>query len=240
MSSSEQAALVALQEIDTSIDRQRHRRASLPQRDQLARIESELAAATGARDRLASVVGELAARQEQLEADLAGAEARIKEINLRLSSGQGGAGRDVVALTETVDHLRERVSALEDRILEAMDERAPHDQQLAALEEQITRLGNGRDTARAVLETEETAIDTEIASLAGARESAAGEVTAEHRAIYERLRSRLDGVAVSHLVGDRCDGCHLTLPATELDRIKRLPPETIVYCDQCGRILVRN
>ena len=37
----------------------------------------------------------------------------------------------------------------------------------------------------------------------------------------------------------RCSGCHLALPATEIDRIKREAPDTIVLCDQCGRILVR-
>ena len=30
-----------------------------------------------------------------------------------------------------------------------------------------------------------------------------------------------------------------TLPATELDRIKRGGPDAVVLCDQCGRILVR-
>ena len=37
-----------------------------------------------------------------------------------------------------------------------------------------------------------------------------------------------------------CMGCHLQLPATEVDRLKRLEPDTLVFCDQCGRILVRE
>ena len=35
-----------------------------------------------------------------------------------------------------------------------------------------------------------------------------------------------------------CSGCHLTLPATEIDRIKKAPPDAFFTCDQCGRILV--
>ena len=55
---------------------------------------------------------------------------------------------------------------------------------------------------------------------------------------YERQRARLEGVAVARLVGGRCDGCHLTLPAVELDRIRHESAGTLEYCEQCGRILV--
>jgi hypothetical protein len=56
---------------------------------------------------------------------------------------------------------------------------------------------------------------------------------------YERLRQRLGGVAVALLVGSSCGGCHLTLAAGEIDAIRRLPPDALVTCAQCGRILVR-
>jgi predicted nucleic acid-binding Zn-ribbon protein len=47
-------------------------------------------------------------------------------------------------------------------------------------------------------------------------------------------------VAVARLVGNHCDGCHLTLPAMELDRIRHLPEDELVTCEQCGRILVHG
>ncbi|MBV8462123.1 MAG: hypothetical protein JO368_02430, partial [Acidimicrobiales bacterium] len=37
----------------------------------------------------------------------------------------------------------------------------------------------------------------------------------------------------------RCDACHLTLPAVDLDRIRHLPPEEVATCPECDRILVR-
>jgi hypothetical protein len=45
---------------------------------------------------------------------------------------------------------------------------------------------------------------------------------------------------VARLVGNHCDGCHLTLPSMELDRIRHLAEREVVTCDQCGRILVRS
>ena len=41
------------------------------------------------------------------------------------------------------------------------------------------------------------------------------------------------------LTGGVCGGCHLTLSAVELDRIKKQPDDALVNCEECGRILVR-
>ena len=56
---------------------------------------------------------------------------------------------------------------------------------------------------------------------------------------YEQLRKKLGGTGAARLVGGSCGGCHLQLPAMELDRVKKAPPDAVIYCDQCGRILVR-
>lgn len=239
MTGAERAALLSLQDLDTAIDRHRHRRRSLPERTQLAELDSRLRSAAEARAEVAGRAEVIAARQQQLEGELAGAEARIADIGRRLSSGQGGAGRDVAALTQSVDHLRSRVSDLEDQVLEAMEERAPLEEQLAAVDAEVARLDDQRQVTAALVEQQETAIDAELAGLAEDRTTAAGAVPAERMEAYERLRARLGGVAVARLVGSRCDGCHLTLPATELDRIRRLPEEADLYCDQCGRMLIR-
>src|ERR671932_37908 len=57
--------------------------------------------------------------------------------------------------------------------------------------------------------------------------------------LYEQLRTKLGGIGAARLVNARCSGCHLPLPATELDRIRREPPDALIRCDQCGRVLVR-
>lgn len=56
---------------------------------------------------------------------------------------------------------------------------------------------------------------------------------------YEKIRSTSGGVAVAQLVGGQCGGCHIRLAAMELDRVKHLPPDALVHCEECGRLLVR-
>jgi predicted nucleic acid-binding Zn-ribbon protein len=57
---------------------------------------------------------------------------------------------------------------------------------------------------------------------------------------YERCRERARGTGIARLVGLTCQGCHLTIPSTEAERIRKQPPDVLSYCDNCGCILVAS
>ncbi|HLT11583.1 MAG TPA: C4-type zinc ribbon domain-containing protein, partial [Micromonosporaceae bacterium] len=38
----------------------------------------------------------------------------------------------------------------------------------------------------------------------------------------------------------RCEGCRLELSGSEKARVRSAPPDEVVRCDECGRILVRT
>lgn len=137
-----------------------------------------------------------------------------------------------------VDGLKKRASELEDRALVLMEEREPFDKELAQLDGQLAELGARQFEVRASLANAEAEVDADISELSAQRPQAAAAVPEHLLGAYERQRARLGGVAVARLVGGRCDGCHLTLPAVELDRIRHESAGTLEYCEQCGRILV--
>jgi predicted nucleic acid-binding Zn-ribbon protein len=232
-------ALVALQDADTAIDQLRHRRTRLPERAELAavdqeadRLRAEAAGLTEGRD-------EIAGRQAALEAELEAIEARAASVNRRLYGGEVSASRELQALAADVEALQARASAVEDQVLELMEERQPVESRLDELFAQLARLEDRRQVASSRLASAESAIDGEVEEGQRRRTELAAAVSADLLDTYDQLRSRLAGVAVARLVGNHCDGCHLTLPAMELDRIRHLPDTEVVTCDQCGRILVR-
>jgi predicted nucleic acid-binding Zn-ribbon protein len=92
---------------------------------------------------------------------------------------------------------------------------------------------------RRAVASAQAVIDAELAEVLARREEAARGVPAALLGRYETLRGRLDGVGAARLVNGRCAGCHLALPATEVDRIRHLPPDAMARCDHCGAILVR-
>lgn len=232
------APLLAVQDLDLAIDQLRHRRSHLPERAEFKALEAEattvaaeLKAAIAARD-------EVSAREASLEKDITTTEERIAQIDKRMYSGEVSASKDLQAMATEIEHLKARVSQLEDAALEALDEREPLDAAVVALEARaggMVELGRRLQTAIA---DAEAAIDAELAGEVEQRTAAAGAVEADLLAEYERLRGRLGGIGVAKLEHGTCMGCRMKLPATELDRLKHQPPDALVHCDQCGRILV--
>lgn len=232
-------ALLAVQEVDTDLDRHRHRRATLEERDQASELAGRLRGLDADLAAAEEAVNDVAVRQSALEADLAATESRITGVNRRLYGGEVSAPRDLEAMAADVRAMERRRSELEDRGLEILEEREPLDERVAALvvgrEEVVAAAGVVADRIAAA----EAEIDAEMVILDERRRGLAAVVAPDLLATYERLRARLGGVGAARLVGSRCDGCHLILPAADLDRIRHLPADAVVTCEECGRILVR-
>lgn len=232
--------LLEVQEEDTVGDQLRHRRDHHPLRAELAaadaRRDDVQARLSQERERLA----ELAGRQDGLDAEVAAARSRMEGIEKRMYSGQVAASRDLQAMSEEVDALRSRISGLEDATLEVMEEREPVEAQVARLEAELDAAVADRDRLAGELDRATGGIRAEEEQHAERRGALAASVPTDLLGRYERLRERLGGVGVARLVNGSCTGCHLSLPATELERLRKAPPDAVLTCEQCGRILVRG
>jgi predicted nucleic acid-binding Zn-ribbon protein len=231
--------LLEVQDHDTANDQLRHRLATLPERSQLAEVQRRLAALEA---RVAEVqVGrdELGVRQSALEQQIEASRSRRAELERRMYGGQVSSARDLQAMDEEVKHLIRHISELEDREIEIMEALEPIDAELGASAVHREAWCGDRDRLRRTIAETVTTIDLDIAAQSEARVAAATTVPPDLLARYERLRTQLAGTGAARLVGGSCSGCHLSLPAMEVDRIRKAPPGEVITCDQCGRILVR-
>ena len=231
-------ALLALQERDLALDRLRHRRGSLPERGALigaescaAEFRSTLAALRAERDQVA--------RDEQRLSDEVGALAeQAAAAERRLYSGEIASPRELQALQADVEQLRRRQRSFEDQQLSAMERREPIEERLAAAEAQLAAAEADAEAARGALSSAEAAIDAEAATETSARDEVSGGIEGDLLEDYEQRRIKANGVGAARLVGNTCQGCHLSIPATEVDRIRKSAGSTVAYCDNCGCILV--
>ncbi len=223
---------------DTTLDQLRHRIDSLPERLELREVEKRQGALHAAAAEVKAQVDDLAGRQRSLEDQIAAAAKRRHEIEQRMESGQVSASRDLLAMDQEVHQLSARQAQFEDDEIALLEEEEPFDSLLA--EHQATAGSLAADAARlqdAITEAEGE-IRVSIAAEETLRAESASRLPEELAARYEQLRARFGGVGAARLVGDRCDGCHLTLSSVEIERIRRLPPGEIATCPQCDRILV--
>jgi hypothetical protein len=231
--------LLRVQEHDTAADRLRHRRDHLPELAELRAAEDELARLEATLADVEAKAADAGRTQRRLEGELSLLESKLTELDAKLYSGAVTVPRELEAMQSEGKAMRDRRAGLEDDVLEAMGERETLDEQLDGLKERRGALDAECARLRAAVAEGQADIERELLAEQAARAEAATAVPADVAALYEQLRSHLGGVAAAPLVNGRCGGCHLALPATEIDRLRREPADTLVRCEQCERILVR-
>lgn len=231
--------LLSLQEHDTSADRLRHRRATLPERAALAeaeagraKLEEELEEARGRRD-------DVLREERKLDDEVRTLEDRAKSEEAKMYSGTISSPKELQAMAADVEHLRKRAGELEDTELEVLMRREALDADVARVEAAVAEVTAEMERLSASLAEAEAAIDADLAVEEEARATLSPRIPGDVLSIYEQVRLANRGVGAARLVGSNCHACHLSLPATEVDRIRHLPPDAIARCEHCGAILVR-
>jgi predicted nucleic acid-binding Zn-ribbon protein len=234
------AALLSVQEHDTRTDQLNHRIETLPLRSDLAQLEVDVRAVD---ERFADAQrrrDELGRSQQRLEDEIASLTERANQAEKQLYSGSVTNPRELQALQDDVASIRRRIGQLEDDELEIMELVEPVDAERAQLTGERERLDAEGARLRTALGEAESELAAELAVVRAERDTAAAEVPDELWPEYDKLRARFGGVGIARLVGSTCQGCHLALPAVEVDRIRKLPLDEAVHCEECGRLLVRD
>jgi len=230
--------LMQVQQHDTALDQLRRRKEALPERGALAEVGRQRAGLDRSVAEVVAQIDELAARQSTLEEHIAATARRRHDIEQRMQSGAVSASRDLQAMDHEVHQLADRQAHLEEEELVLLEEQEPLDLQLEQDRAALAALNVEAERLSVAIAEAEVEIDRAIAAESALRDEGSPGLPAELAKRYEVLRTHLGGVGAAKLVGDRCDGCHLTLPAVEVERIRHLPPEEFATCPQCDRILV--
>jgi predicted nucleic acid-binding Zn-ribbon protein len=230
--------LLLVQERDTALDRLRHRREALPARSELSARQADVTVNTARVRELTQQRDEVATEEKRLDDEASSLDARAKEVEQRLYSGTVASPRELQAMQADIDMLKRHRAEIEDQELEVMERREQLDQDLATAQNVLGDANAEVERLQRVIAESEQEIDAEIAVEAQARAQHAVQIPERLLTDYERRRARNRGAGAARLVGDTCQGCHLSIPSTEVERIRRGPEGSVAYCDNCGCILV--
>jgi predicted nucleic acid-binding Zn-ribbon protein len=231
-------ALLSLQEHDAALDRLRHRHESLPERATLTRAETVARALAGEIGALTAQRDELAREEQRLDDEAKSLGEKAKAVDKKMYSGEIGSPKELQSMQADIDQLLRHREAVEANELELMEQREPIEAQLAELDGRRRALAGEVAQAQRTLAASEQEIAAEATVEQSARDAIATGVDAALLAEYETVRARNNGAGAARLVGVTCQGCHLTIPSTEAERIKKAASGTIAHCDNCGAILV--
>ncbi|GLW20547.1 hypothetical protein DI270_021070 [Microbispora triticiradicis] len=234
-----QKRLLDLAELDTSLDRVRHRRRTLPDLAEIDELSKRLARLATQVIAAETEAGDLARDQAKAESDVDAVRVRVDRDTKRLDSGQVSSPKDLASLQSEITSLRRRQSDLEEVVLEIMERREAADAQVESLRSERDKVTG---TLRAAEERRDAAfaeIDKEAGELTGGRTAITADIPADLLALYEKLREQ-SGVGAAMLHGGRCLGCRTTLSIADLNRIRAAAHDEVVRCEECRRILVRT
>ena len=234
-----QLKLLELADLDAELGRLDHRRRTLPERQEYERAQARDAEL---RDELATLEAQdsdLTRDQAKAERDVDQVRTRIERDRSRLDAGQVSSPRELENLQSEIGSLERRQSDLEEVVLEVMERlegvtgrRTSLTAEQATLAGQLEEIAARRDAALAE-------IGEQTGKASDRRAGIAAEVPADLLGLYDRLRAQ-HGVGAAALQNGRCEGCHLTLNTVDLSRIRAAPPDEVVRCEECRRILVRT
>ena len=234
----DQNLLIELQLVDSQITQAKVKLAGLPEIEQIAAIHTRLENTAVELSVVETELADVAIELRRSELDVEQVEDRMKKDDVRLNSGSASP-KELEQLQHELVTLGKRKADLEDGELEILikydgvkfrvDELLSDQVGLKKLELEL----NVR------LENSKTEINTSLGKLTAARSALTPQIDLALIAIYDKIRLSAHGVGAALLIGNKCDGCHLSINAIELERIKGLEGDEVIRCEECRRILVR-
>ena len=233
-----QEKLLALQQLDSDLIQVKHKMSTLPIARQFDEVSKELAAKQDLLVAAQTERDDIKHELSRAEVDVEQVVTRIERDEKRLSSGQGSP-KELEQLQHELGSLGKRRAELEEVELEIMVRIEGVDTRTRELEGECRTLEAQISDLKAKKEEELSSLESLAKSTTEARAELAPKIDGELLALYEKIRTSGDGIGAAKLVGNQCMGCHLTMNAAELTRVKALADDEVVRCEECRRILIR-
>ena len=234
-----QLRLLDLQARDAALARLEHRRRTLPELAVIADADTRLAALRADVVRAETEVGDLDRELRRLEDDVDQVRRRAERDQQRMLSGAVPA-KELESLQHEVETLTRRQSDLEDTELEVMERREDAETRAGEVRAEVEKVTAARSEAEQARGKAFAEIDAEAAADTEARAALADRLPADLMTLYEKVRAASGGVGAAMLRQRRCEGCRLELMGAELRAAQAAPPDEVLRCENCRRILVRT
>jgi hypothetical protein len=226
------SSLFRLQELDLQISRSHERIAEI---DVLLANDEEV---TTARTECESKEEQLAeARLENSKADheVESQRAKIDNTQKALYGGSVTNPKELEDLQLESESLKRYLDTLEDRLLEVMVTLEEAELKHAQSTQKLTELIARKSGENELMTADRLDLLSTIERTTTEREAALSNISAEDLKTYEKFRRRFDGIALALLISGNCGVCGVDLARSKEQEIRG--GNTLVYCDQCGRIL---
>jgi predicted nucleic acid-binding Zn-ribbon protein len=213
---------------------------SIPEAEQLRQLSGRRTALDNTVRDLRIEVDDLTAEQKRADADVEQVKARRVRDQGMIDAGQIKDPKALERMLGELESLHRRITSLEDTELEVMEKLETAQTSLDQRSAELAAMEGEEAELRSSFEQKAGDLQTELTDVQGERVTTATGMPEDLLALYEKLRAQKDGVGAAALRRRECEGCRLTLNASDLSIIAKQPSDEVIRCEECNRILVRT
>jgi len=232
--------LLDVQELDARIDALRHQLGSIPEATALAELKRGRSDVDDAARDLRIEVADLTEEQARADADVEQVKARRARDQGMIDAGSISDPKALQRMLGELESLQRRISDLEDVEIEVMEKLEAAQAGLAERDAALEKIDREAAELEQVRAGKAAALEAELVTVAAERAEAATGLPEDLVALYEKLRAKNGGVGAAALRRKECEGCRITINASDLAVIAAKPADEVVRCEECDRILVRT
>ncbi len=223
--------LINLQEIDSSILEKQQILNIIPSR--ITEQEVQFKKVQAASDKLKQGRESFEKKKRDKERELDEINEKIKKMKARTSEIK--TNKEYQAHLKEIESAENERYALEDEILDIMEETDASSKKIKLEEEKVKAVKSQLDAFKKNLEKEAQEVEKELLTVKEGRTMIIQDINKEIYNLYMSLIKSGNGVAVTEVKMEVCQGCNMNIPPQLYVEIKK--GEEIFQCPQCHRIL---
>ncbi len=222
--------LYQLQEVDLEIESNgqvlRQKTSQLGESPAVVKVRTELASQR-------QLLEELKHQQLSAEWEIDDFTSKINTLEQKLYEGKIKNPKELANLQHEADGLKTRRNQSEDKALEIIDQVELTEGYVATTSNTLKNLEMEWHDRQQLLTTDIEQLKTTLSHLEQQRQLILTEIDSQIINLYQELK-RQKGTAVAKVDQGMCHGCRISLPTSELQRVRG---GSLVRCGSCGRIL---
>ena len=226
------SSLFRLQELDLQISRSHERIAEI---DVLLADDEEVTKARTDCESKEQQLAEARLANSKADHEVEAQRAKIENTQKALYGGSVTNPKELEDLQLESESLKRYLDTLEDRLLEKMVDLEEAELKHAQASQKLTELVARKSGENELMTADRLDLLSTIERTETEREAALSNISADDLKTYEKFRRRFDGIALALLASGNCGVCGVDLARSKEQEIRG--GNTLVYCDQCGRIL---
>ncbi len=224
--------LFQLQKIDSQIDQNDRRIAEI---HEILEDRSQQKAMQETKGEKQNTFATHSMEMKKLEHEVEQKKIKIEQTNNSLFSGKISNPKELQDLQNEVASLKKAITALEEEQLEKLILLESAENELNSFDETLKNFQADAIEKNSGLQGEASQLKAQNHNLVKEREIVVGQIEKQVLGMYEELRRKKKGIAVSEIVETVCTACGSELTPAECQKARS--PSALVFCSFCGRIL---